>query len=114
MYRQIKHFNTVNTCKTLGAHQLEPIREVRQRFPQLESLKEIGTFTNIRKLHCWEDHELALDHTTFAFGHAYEIEVETDTPEMLKEKLLALLKQHQIEHTDSTSNKFAIMMRNSL
>jgi len=72
----------------------------------VSSLVCLGGFENVRQEFPFAGHTLELDETRFAWGTLYEIEVESGEPEVVKAKLEALLKEHAIPFSYSTTTKF--------
>jgi hypothetical protein len=61
------------------------IAHVRDRFEVKRGWKIVGQFRNQRKKFEWQDGlKIELDHTAYAFGSGYEIEIETDKPEAVR------------------------------
>ncbi|GAX78679.1 hypothetical protein CEUSTIGMA_g6117.t1 [Chlamydomonas eustigma] len=80
----------------------------------LPGLVCIGGFRNRRQEYEWEGVVLELDETYFEHGTVYEIECETDQPEMLRDKLETLLKSAGIEYGYSGVSKFANFIKKTL
>jgi len=80
----------------------------------LPGLVCIGGFRNRRQEYEWEGVVLELDETYFEHGTLYEIECETDQPEILRDKLEALLKSEGIEYGYSGVSKFANFIKKTL
>eukprot|EP00727_Mastigamoeba_balamuthi_P002485 m51a1_g12233 hypothetical protein (212) ;mRNA; f:82528-83257 len=81
-----------------------------------ESLVVVGSFTTRREAYPFAGKTLELDCTTFAFGTAYEVEVEAPANEVQKVRtdLEALFDRHGIRYTQSTRTKFACLLTGSL
>mmetsp|Transcript_10939 Transcript_10939/g.32783 ORF Transcript_10939/g.32783 Transcript_10939/m.32783 type:complete len:212 (+) Transcript_10939:470-1105(+) len=78
-----------------------------------EELVCLGTFKTNRHVFDWEGHMVEVDETIYSPTQAYptedtfyEIELETEEPEKVKEALTAFLKQKDIPFSDGLSTKF--------
>lgn len=68
----------------------------------------LGGFRNVRNVYNWENVQLELDETQYAFGTTYEIECETTDPERFRQLLGELLDKNGISYRYSTTSKFGI------
>ncbi|KAG1656327.1 hypothetical protein FOA52_006659 [Chlamydomonas sp. UWO 241] len=80
----------------------------------LSDLVCMGGFRNRRQEYAWEGFTLELDETYFEHGTLYEIEVETDQPEVARDRLEKLLSSHGISYSYSPVSKFANFINKSL
>lgn len=80
----------------------------------LKDLKCMGGFRNVRQEFSWEGVTLELDETAFEHGTLYEIEVETDQPELLRDRLQKFLEGQGITYSYSKTSKFANFINKSL
>ena len=67
----------------------------------------LGGFRNIRDVFVWEGETLELDETLYEWGTLYELECETERPEVVKPRLEALLRGAGVDFRDSTTSKFS-------
>ena len=81
---------------------------------QLDSLKPLGGFKNVRKVISWQGETLEVDETQYDWGTVYEIECETPEPENARKKLDEFLQQHNIEYKSNTTTKFSNFINKSL
>lgn len=72
----------------------------------ITELKCLGGFKNNRTVMDWSDHVIELDETLYEWGTVYEIELETDEPEKIQQKLEDFLKEHNVPFTYSGRTKF--------
>ncbi|GLC45337.1 hypothetical protein PLESTM_001721600 [Pleodorina starrii] len=80
----------------------------------LSSLVGLGGFRNQRDCYSWEGHTLELDETQFEHGTLYEIECETDHPEVLRDKLESFLASLDVSYSYSQTSKFANFINKTL
>ena len=83
------------------------VDKIRALYPSMEHLKCLGGFDNLRREFTWENHKLELDHTSYEFGDLFEIEIETNEPELIKQKLCKLLQENNVDYAESAKSKFA-------
>lgn len=81
------------------------IRKLRSNI-DVQSLKCLGRFKNVRKEIKWEGNLLEVDETQYDWGTVYEIECETSEPEAVRNKLEEFLKANSIAYKFNTSTKF--------
>ncbi|GIL90756.1 hypothetical protein Vretimale_16842 [Volvox reticuliferus] len=89
------------------------IRTTAEKFG-LASLVSLGGFQNQRVCYTWEGHVLELDETAFDHGTLYEIECETDHPEMLRDSLESFLASLGVSYSYSQTSKFANFINKTL
>jgi len=80
----------------------------------LKDLVCMGGFRNRRQEYKWQGFVLELDETYFEHGTLYEIEVETDNPEAVREQLESLLSSNGIQYSYSKVSKFANFINKTL
>lgn len=80
----------------------------------VESLTPLGGFRNLRVEIAWEGHVIELDRTDFDWGTVHELELETETPEIVKPKLEALLAGLGVAFSDAKCSKFANFVNKTL
>lgn len=94
-----------------------------QASPLLQQLNEkigmkhlvcLGGFKNQREVFEWEGQTLELDETQYEWGTLYEIECETTEPEVVRDKLEALLSTNGVSYSYSVTSKFANFINKSL
>ena len=90
---------------------LSAIRD-EMKDPSLTTIS--GSFSNIRHKFAWQGYILEVDETKYAFGDAFEIELETEEPVAAKLALENILKQNSIPFTDSKRSKFANLKHGSV
>ncbi|KAG2441861.1 hypothetical protein HXX76_003469 [Chlamydomonas incerta] len=78
------------------------------------SLVGLGGFRNQRDVYEWEGHSLELDETQFEHGTLYEIEVETEQPEVLRDRLEQWLSGLGVSYSYSATSKFANFINKTL
>ncbi|GIL60526.1 hypothetical protein Vafri_15074 [Volvox africanus] len=93
--------------------ELPLIRTTAEKFG-LESLVSLGGFRNQRVCYTWEGHVLELDETAFDHGTLYEIECETDHPEILRDRLESFLSSLGVSYSYSQTSKFANFINKTL
>eukprot|EP00158_Paraphelidium_tribonemae_P002067 Partr_v1_DN25087_c2_g1_i1_m50733 putative Adenylate cyclase len=101
-------------CISRMASQSPLLTLIMKRFDVTGNWKEIGRYQTIRKKFRWNELVLELDETMYSFGTAYEIEVETEQPEIVKLQLERLLRDNDIHFKNSGRNKFVNMIRGSI
>lgn len=74
-------------------------------------LVRVGRFKNKRSVFAWQCLTLEVDETRFDFGTAYELECETATPEVTRQRLETFLKEHNISFKYSAISKFKRMLK---
>ncbi|KAI8919238.1 CYTH-like domain-containing protein [Powellomyces hirtus] len=72
---------------------------------RVEEFCVLGNYHTIRQVLRWQSWTVELDATTYSFGEAFEIEIETDLPEIAKHEIEKLLKAHNIPFGPSLRNK---------
>lgn len=80
----------------------------------LQHMVGLGGFKNVRQVFAWEGHKLELDETQFEWGTVYEIELETERPEELRNKLEDFCKANGIAYQQATVTKFQNFINKSL
>eukprot|EP00842_Homolaphlyctis_polyrhiza_P006168 jgi/Hompol1/6552/HPOL_000219-RA len=63
------------------------LQKVQQEHPEAGALELVGSFKNQRSIFSWNDLKLEIDETQYPFGNAWEIEVETESPQKAKDLL---------------------------
>lgn len=72
----------------------------------------IGSIFNKRYIYKLENYKLELDETTFQNGSKdFEIEIETENPEEIKDKILTLLNENNISFTFQKYTKYQRMLK---
>ncbi|KAJ3301106.1 hypothetical protein HDV03_001336 [Kappamyces sp. JEL0829] len=71
-------------------------------------------FSNTRTVYEWQGLELEVDETKYAFGTAYEIEIESTEPEQAKKLVEELLTAHGIAYGFSKRSKFGNLKAGSI
>eukprot|EP01024_Parvocaulis_polyphysoides_P054621 TRINITY_DN5525_c0_g6_i1.p2 TRINITY_DN5525_c0_g6~~TRINITY_DN5525_c0_g6_i1.p2 ORF type:complete len:198 (-),score=33.02 TRINITY_DN5525_c0_g6_i1:332-925(-) len=89
------------------------MKELKRDY-NLPGLVCLGGFKNIRKVHSWEELVLEVDETNYDWGTLYEVECETEQPEVVKPKLENFLQGNGIEFSYSSSTKFANFISKTL
>ncbi|GMH33594.1 hypothetical protein BSKO_01428 [Bryopsis sp. KO-2023] len=97
----------------LLAYESNIMKDIQSKW-SVASLKGLGGFRNVRQVFKWEGFTLELDETKYDFGTLYELECETDQPEMLRDKLEAHLNANGVSFKYSTSTKFAHFINRTL
>lgn len=72
----------------------------------ITELKCLGGFKNDRTVFAWCGQTIELDETKYEWGTVYEIELETDEPEKIQQKLEDFLKEGGVSFTYSGRTKF--------
>ncbi|GLI68132.1 hypothetical protein VaNZ11_012451 [Volvox africanus] len=93
--------------------ELPLIKTTAEKFG-LESLVSLGGFRNQRVCYTWEGHVLELDETAFDHGTLYEIECETNHPEILRDRLESFLSSLGVSYSYSQTSKFANFINKTL
>ena len=55
--------------------------KVVKEHPKPDELRIIGRFKNCRNIFKWNELKIEVDETSYSFGDAYEIEIETEEPQ---------------------------------
>ncbi|KAH6561286.1 hypothetical protein BASA50_000567 [Batrachochytrium salamandrivorans] len=90
------------------------LQVIMENHPEATALQVVGSFKTQRTMFRWEHLLLEIDETTYPFGTAYEIEVETEDPQHAKDLLLPLLTSKGISYVYSKRSKFANMKFGSI
>eukprot|EP01023_Acetabularia_acetabulum_P050240 TRINITY_DN5419_c0_g1_i1.p2 TRINITY_DN5419_c0_g1~~TRINITY_DN5419_c0_g1_i1.p2 ORF type:complete len:198 (-),score=26.49 TRINITY_DN5419_c0_g1_i1:253-846(-) len=91
-----------------------PLVQDLKRNYSLDGLISLGGFKNIRQVHKWEGLVLEVDETGYDWGTLYELECETDQPEVAKQKLEKFLQDSNIEFGYSSRTKFVNFVNKTL
>lgn len=90
-----------------------PSLQALQKEVSLEGLLCLGTFKNNRTVFDWEGHVVEVDETIYSATDScptedtfYEIELETEEPEKVKQLLTSFLDDHDIKYKDNNTTKF--------
>eukprot|EP00198_Chlamydomonas_reinhardtii_P008540 XP_001697877.1 predicted protein [Chlamydomonas reinhardtii] len=89
------------------------VKDAAEKFG-VGSLVALGGFQNQRDVYEWEGHTLELDETKFEHGTLYEIEVETEQPEVLRDRLEHWLSGMGVSYSYSQTSKFANFINKTL
>lgn len=81
---------------------------------QLQALRCMGGFRNLRQEYLWEGETLELDETYFEHGTLWEIECETADPEGMRAKMEKMLNDGGIKYSYSSTSKFANFIKKTL
>ncbi|EGF79855.1 hypothetical protein BATDEDRAFT_89034 [Batrachochytrium dendrobatidis JAM81] len=96
------------------AHKHKLFQVVFDEHPEATALQVIGSFKTLRTMFEWKNLKLEIDETTYAFGTAFEIEVETEDFQRAKDLLLPFLTSKGIAYGYSQRSKFANMKFGSI
>ncbi|KAF9428571.1 hypothetical protein BGZ94_001918 [Podila epigama] len=90
------------------------LKKIVERVPCPEGYTHMGRFRNLRHKYQWEDYVVELDRTMYPHGTAYEAEIESENPELAKQRLVALLEKNDIPFGNSQLNKFEMMLKKEI
>lgn len=92
---------------TLVNHESTLMNKLKEEFKFPEGLTYLGGFDNRRSVYEWRGYTLEVDLTSYPWGSLYEIECETQEPDVLKAQLEQLLSENAIPFSNATKSKFA-------
>uniref|UniRef100_A0A1J3CX98 Triphosphate tunel metalloenzyme 3 n=1 Tax=Noccaea caerulescens TaxID=107243 RepID=A0A1J3CX98_NOCCA len=98
---------------SLGSRVLKRVKE-EYGFADFLGFVCLGGFENVRNVYEWRGVKLEVDETKYAFGNCYEIECETEEPELVKTMIEEFLTVNKIEFKDSDMTKFAVFRSGKL
>ena len=74
-------------CHAYLANSSKLVQKLQHICSGCTAYRLVGEFTNQRELIRWQDLLIEMDETSYSFGKAFEIEVETESPEQAKSML---------------------------
>ncbi|XP_010557619.1 PREDICTED: triphosphate tunel metalloenzyme 3-like [Tarenaya hassleriana] len=106
----------VDSPSKLSSLESRVLKRVREEFGLNDFLGFVclGGFDNVRSVYEWRGVKLEVDETKYEFGNCYEIECETGEPERVKTMIEDLLRENDVEFSDSNMTKFAVFRSGKL